>query len=86
MEKIETSHRQKWYSLVNVIAGVLISLIGLLVKALELGNVVLADMYIQYILSIFIIYVILRLPVMLDQFFGLYFKYWPPDKKEPKIV
>ena len=67
----------KFYYLVNVVAGVLIALVGLMTKALELQNFEVAEHYIVFIIVVFIIYLILRAPRIYAMLMQIYIQYYP---------
>jgi hypothetical protein len=88
----ETKDKAAWLSLVNAIAFAIIAIIGLASKSLELKNFEEAGLYVTYLGYLFIVYLILRIPdivekagvasvIVYDKYMGVRLKY-AQSKKE----
>ena len=78
------NHDSKWYYLVNILAGAMVTIMGFIVKSLEFSNFEMSRLYTIYLLIIFLIYFILRLPEFVSRLLLIYIEYTTRLKKARK--
>lgn len=75
------NHTSKWYYLVNIIAGAMVTIMGFIVKALEMQHFNVARLYTIYMLIIFLMYFALRFPTFMSRCMLIYLEYIARKKK-----